>query len=139
MSSTCINFEEIKKLIGCKYKVHGRSIEEGFDCYGIDIEVFKIHGMILPDVDYDNPEQYEEVFNEMHNKTVYEKVDFPEKLCIIVFKVRGEPTHTGVYLDNGLFIHSTKNHGVTVEPLHRWENRVEGYYKVTKCSKFSCC
>ena len=133
MSSPCINFEEIKKLIGCKYKVHGRSIEEGFDCYGIDIEVFKIHGMILPDVDYDNPEQYEDVFIEMLNKVSYKKVDFPTELCIIVFKVRGEPTHTGVYLGSGLFIHSTKNYGVTVEPLHRWENRVEGYYKVSSC------
>ena len=133
MSSVSIKYNEIRKLIGCKYKVHGRSIEEGFDCYGIDLEVWKIHGIYLPDVDYEKPEQYEEVFLEMLEKVQYEKVDFPTELCIIVFRVRGEPTHTGIYLGEGLFIHSTKNYGVIVEPLHRWESRVEGYYKVSSC------
>ena len=117
-------------LIGCKYKVHGRSKEEGFDCLGLDIEVLRRYGIEIPDVDYENPEEYEDVFIEMQNKVSYEKVDFPKKLCIIVIKVRGEPTHTGIYLGGGLFIHATKT-GVRAEPLHRWENRVEGYYKVS--------
>ena len=128
MSSVSVKYNEIRKLIGSKYKVHGRSIEEGFDCYGIDIEVYKIHDLFLPDVDYEKPEQYEQVFEEMLNKVSYEKIDFPQKLCIIVFRVKGEPTHTGVYLEDGLFIHATR-YGVRVEPLHRWKNRVEGYYK----------
>ena len=119
----------VNDLIGCKYKVHGRSKEEGFDCLGIDIEVLHRNGIDIPDVDYDNPEQYEEVFVEMHSRVEYIKIDFPQKLCIIVFKVRGEPTHTGIYLGDGLFIHATKC-GVKAEPLHRWVNRVEGYYKV---------
>ena len=67
----------------------------------------------------------------MHSKVTYIKIDIPQELCIIVFKVRGEPTHTGVYLGEGMFIHSTKDKGVIVEPLHRWQNRVEGYYKVS--------
>lgn len=127
MSSVSLN-----DLIGCKYKIHGRSKEEGFDCLGLDIEVLRRNGIEIPDVDYDNPEQYEDVFFEMQNKVEYEKIDFPEKLCIMVIRVRGEPTHTGIYLGDGLFIHATKD-GVRVEPLHRWEKRVEGYYKVSSC------
>ena len=131
MPSVSIKKEEIKKLIGCKYKVHGRSREEGFDCYGIDIEVYKIHDMYLPDVNYENPEEYERVFVEAQSKVAYTKIERPCELAIIVFRVRGEPTHTGIYLGNGLFIHSTRNKGVIVEPLHRWRNRVEGYYVCT--------
>ena len=130
MPSVSIKHDEVRKLIGCKYKVHGRSREEGFDCYGIDIEVYKIHGKYLPDVNYEKPEQYEEVFLEQQRKVSYTKVERPVELAIIVFKVRGEPTHTGIYLGDGLFIHATRS-GVRVEPLHRWEKRVEGYYVCT--------
>ena len=121
----------IRDLIGCKYKVHGRNKEEGFDCLGIDIEVLRRNGIDIPDIDYENPEQYESVFLEEQNRVGYTKVERPCELAIIVFKVRGEPTHTGIYLGSGLFIHSTKDKGVIVEPLHRWEKRVEGYYVCT--------
>ena len=119
----------VRDLIGCKYKVHGRSKEEGFDCLGIDIEVLKRNGIEIPDVNYDSPEQYESVFVAEQSKVEYRKVERPCELAIIVFTVRGEPTHTGIYLGEGLFIHATKG-GVRVEPLHRWEKRVEGYYVV---------
>ena len=127
----------VRDLIGCKYKVHGRSKEEGFDCLGIDIEVLRRNGINIPDVDYENPEQYESVFIEEQSRVAYKKLERPCKLAIIVFKVRGEPTHTGIYLGEGLFIHATKN-GVMVEPLHRWEKRVEGYYEcISKNNKES--
>ena len=120
----------VKDLIGCPYKLHGRSKEEGFDCLGIDIEVLRRNGINIPDINYDKPEQYESVFLEEQNRVEYTKVEKPVELAIIVFKVRGEPTHTGIYLGDGLFIHATKI-GVIVEPLHRWEKRVEGYYVCT--------
>ena len=123
----------INDLLGCKYKVHGRNKEEGFDCLGIVIEVLRRNGIEIPDVNYEKPEQYEDVFLKMQSRVVYQKIDIPQKLCIIVFSVRNEPTHTGVYLGEGLFIHATKG-GVRAEPLHRWENRVEGYYKVSRSS-----
>ena len=119
----------VRDLVGCPYKVHGRSKEEGFDCYGIDIEVLKRGGIYIPDIDYEHLEEYESVFLEMLKRVEYRKVNKPKKLTVIVFKVRGEPTHTGIYLGEGLFIHSTKNVGVIVEPLHRWKKRVEGYYE----------
>ena len=128
----------VRDLVGCPYKVHGRSKEEGFDCYGIDIEVLKRGGIDIPDIDYEHPEEYESVFLEMLKRVEYRKVNKPKKLTVIVFKVRGEPTHTGIYLGEGLFIHSTKNVGVIIEPLHRWEKRVEGYYEcISKDNKKS--
>lgn len=118
----------VRDLIGCPYKAHGRSKDEGFDCLGIDIEVLRRNGIEIPDVNYENPEEYENVFLEEAHKVEYKKIDRVKELCVIVFKVRGEPTHTGVYLGDGLFIHATKNKGVIVEPLYRWQKRVEGYY-----------
>ena len=91
--------------------------------------MFKRNGIIIPDVDYKNPEQYEAVFLETRHRVKYKRLENPQELCIIVFMLNGEPKHTGVYLGNGLFIHATMNKGVLVEPLHRWKNRVEGYYK----------
>ena len=126
MSSVSIN-----DLIGCKYKIHGRNKEEGFDCLGTMIEVLRRNGIFIPDVDYNNPEQYEDVYIHYMSTVEYKKIDFPTDLCIIVIKVKGEPTHVGVYLGDGLFIHATKDKGILVEPLHRWEKRVEGYYKVS--------
>ena len=121
----------LRDLIGVPYKVHGRSKEEGFDCLGLDIEVLRRNGIEIPDVNYDNPEEYENVFIKMHSKVEYKKIDFPQELCIIVFRIKNEPTHTGIYIGDGLFIHATKK-GVSAEPLHRWERRVEGYYKVSR-------
>ena len=121
----------VRDLIGCPYKVHGRNKDEGFDCLGLDMEVLRRNGIDIPDVNYDNPEEYESVFLQEQNRIEYVKVEHPVELAIIVFKVRGEPTHTGIYLGNGLFIHSLRKVGVIVEPLHRWEKRVEGYYVCT--------
>lgn len=123
----------VKDLIGIPYKVHGRNPKEGLDCYGLDIEVFKRNGIYLPDVDYDSPEEYENVFMKVQHSIKYEKVKTPNELNIIMFRFRNEPRHTGVYLGHGLFIHSTRDKGVIVEPLHRWKNRVEGYYNVCIC------
>ena len=123
----------VRDLIGCPYKIHGRSKEEGFDCYGVDIEVYKRHGRYLPDIGYDSPEEYENVYLSVLHKVKYTKVDRPEELSLIMISLKGEPRHTGVYLGNGLFIHATRNLGVIVEPLHRWANRVVGYYNVSEC------
>lgn len=46
-----------RDLIGVPYKVHGRSIEDGLDCYGLAIEVLRRNGIRLDDVIYsDNDE-----------------------------------------------------------------------------------
>ena len=119
----------VKDLIGVPYKPHGRD-KNGMDCYGVDIEIYRRKGIELPDVDYDKPEEYENVFEQVCHKVRYIKVEQPNELSIIMIRLKGEPRHTGVYLGDGLFIHATRNMGVIVEPLHRWKNRVEGYYDV---------
>jgi cell wall-associated NlpC family hydrolase len=119
-------------LIGRGYKIHGRTKEEGFDCWGLVLELYKREGITLPDPCYFDTEV-------ATNKRVLEgleatipniKLDTPEPGCIIEFKIFGEPSHVGIYIGNNDFIHSSQNTGVVVDKLYRWEKRITGFYRV---------
>jgi cell wall-associated NlpC family hydrolase len=120
----------IRDLIGIPYKTHGRG-KEGLDCYGLAIEVLKREKIDLPDVFYDDTgaENSAKTMELLENGIPHKVLDHPEKNCIIELKVFGLPCHIGVYLGNGEFIHCTKN-GVVIDKLHRWRNRVKGFYRV---------
>ena len=120
-------------LLGCKFAPKGRTKENGFDCYGLAIEVLKRNGIYLKDVFYDFDKK-EEQAEEIKTKLNISKIDKIQKLCIINIKVHGNPVHIAVYLGDGLIIHSVYNKGVIIEPLHLYQNRIEGYYKVTNFS-----
>lgn len=105
-------------LIGCRYKVNGRSVKEGFDCYGLAIEVEKRFGHFLPDL--------EEIKELNRNLPLCEakclsivnvkEVDEPtEEGDILFFKDKvGIMNHIGVYLGDGRFIHCNE-YGVHIE------------------------
>jgi cell wall-associated NlpC family hydrolase len=122
----------IRDLIGVSYKPHGRTIEEGLDCYGLALLVLEREGIRLPDVFYADTEHEtnKEVMRVLEGGIPHEKLEKPEKNCVIELTVFGEPSHIGVYLGDGEFIHATKKHGVSVEPLWRWKKRVKGYYRI---------
>jgi cell wall-associated NlpC family hydrolase len=122
----------IRDLIGVKYKPHGRTVEEGFDCYGVLIEYFKRKNIYLPDVFYENTEPHSnKIIMEILEKGLpVKKIDKPEKDCVIEFFITGIPSHAGVYLGEGEFLHATKEFGVTVQQLAGYRKRVKGYYRV---------
>lgn len=117
-------------LLGIKFKVHGRNKEEGFDCYGLAIEVLKRNGIILKDVFYEKLENEDEIRKNAFLKTKSKKIDSLKKNCIILLTVKGEPTHIAVYIGDGFIIHATKNSGVVIQPLHIWKKRIEGMYEI---------
>jgi hypothetical protein len=121
----------IRDLIGVKYKPHGRTIDEGLDCYGVALIVLGREGICLPDVFYADTERETngETMQILEHGIPHQKLEKPEKNCIIELTVCGMPCHIGVYLGDGEFIHATK-YGVSIEPLRRWEKRVKGYYRV---------
>ncbi len=118
-------------LIGCKFKIHGRNKEEGFDCYGLVIEVLKRNGLHFYDVFYEDFSNNGNVNKLCKLSNSLEKLDKEEDLCIIEISVNGNPTHIGVYIGNGKMIHCTENLGVIIEPIRRYCKRIEGYYKVS--------
>lgn len=117
-------------LIGTRFKIHGRSKEEGFDCYGLAIEVLRRNGIKMVDVFYDTLDNRKEVHDIIHNIIPNQKIDKAEENCIIEIDVRGEPLHIGVYIGNGKFIHTTSRKNVVIEPLRLYKNKIAGYYKV---------
>lgn len=121
---------EYKDLLGVKFTVHGRSLEEGFDCYGLAIEVLKRNGIILKDVFYESTTE-DEIINNAFSCNVSTKLDNLEENCIILLSVKGQPTHIAVYIGEGLMIHATREYGVVIEPVHRWNKRIMGLYKVS--------
>lgn len=125
----------VRELVGTPYKVHGRTKEEGFDCYGLIKEcVRQDYGVELPDYNYKNLNEQEYVRNQLHLLANVEKIDNLEKNCIIELSEKGIPMHVGYYIGDGLFIHSLARFGTIVEPIRRWEKRLLGVYKVKNSS-----
>lgn len=123
-----------REIIGIRYKPHGRTPEEGMDCYGVAIYLLRTINIHVPDVFYQNTddETNRRLLQTMKAAIPNVVIDKPEPGCIIEFKIAGEPSHVGVYLgiDGGLFIHASKNHGVCAEPLSGWRHRVTGFHRV---------
>lgn len=121
----------IGKYIGIPYIPHGRDLK-GLDCYGLAILIYREKGIELPDPCYPNTEisTNKRIMESLESTIPNEKLDKPEPYCFIEFYVLGEPSHIGIYLGSGEFIHSSRSTGVVVDKLYRWEKRVKGYYKV---------
>ena len=122
---------DYRDLLGTKFKIHGRSKEEGFDCYGLAIEVLRRNGIILKDVFYDTLDTRVFLHKELHESIPNIRLEKPEICCIIEIAVYGEPIHIGVYIGNGMMIHTTSRTNVVIEPLAHYKNRILGYYKVS--------
>ena len=120
---------DYKDLLNVKFKTHGRSVEEGFDCYGLAIEVLKRNKIKLPDVFYSDIKE-EQIFSVLFNGIPNIRIEKPIENCIILFESKSSVSHVGIYLGSGKFIHATENKGVIIEPLRNWIKKVKGYYKV---------
>jgi hypothetical protein len=123
---------EIKDLVGVPYIKHGRDLQ-GLDCYGCAILAeYILVGKELKDVFYDNPtvKQRAEIMKIVEDGVPHICLDGPEKGAIVEIFVLGQPTHVGVCLGNGTFIHAMDKIGVVIEPLWRYGHRIKGYYRV---------
>ena len=108
-----------KDLLGVKYTPHGRNKGEGFDCYGLAIEVFRRNGIVLEDF----------ILNPKEGKWNTIKIDNLEKLCIIEIE-KGNKYHIAVYIGDGLMIHATEKFGVCIEPVYRYSAWIRRYSKL---------
>ncbi len=122
----------LKELIGVPYKPMGRDLS-GIDCYGLCLYIYRRMGITLPDyIQYDDTEIETNnlIMREMEATIPNEKLEKPEVGCIIEFNIFGVPSHIGVYIGNGEFIHASKTHGVCIDKLYNWNKRVKGFYRV---------
>lgn len=63
------------------------------------------------------------------NKQDFMKVASPNKHDLIVIRIQGVECHIGIYLNSGLFLHTTKKTGSVIDRVGRWQNMIEGYYR----------
>ena len=117
---------KIDDLIGVRFTSHGRSRAEGFDCYGLAIEISKRLGRNLEDIWYEkaSPETFTENYESVFSK-VADKVELTDDLdfgnYIVFFDEKGNMVHIGVLLDDEVFIHADVG-GVRI-------TRLEDYYR----------
>lgn len=60
------------------------------------------------------------------------KVSKPEFGDIILINILGLPAHVGVFLGNGLFLHTSQKNGSHIDRIAVWEKRIVGYYRYGK-------
>lgn len=120
-------------LLGIKYKKNGRTIE-GLNCLGL---VNLIH--ILQDKEFpiDQLPSEEELIYKLviEEQKLFQKIEIPEKDCIVLFKFIPKKFHVGCIMeDTSKFIHIIENRNVTIDSLESpiWKRLLIGYYKWIK-------
>lgn len=117
---------DVKDLIGIPWKNNGRS-KDGFDCYGLAIEVEKRFGKNLEDVfwDFKNPD----LENENAPTLNVEKTNEIKPSNLVSMTLNNE-LHIGVILSEKEFIHATINQGVRVSLIQSYKKYINNFYKV---------
>lgn len=113
----------ISDLIGVRFKTHGRNSKEGFDCYGLAIEVSKRFGHTLEDLWYQKSDN-----NTFSNNAdcMLQKMKDSLKITekqhegdLVIFEEAGKMVHIGVILEENVFIHCDK-YGSRIELLNEY-------------------
>lgn len=133
------NWFNYTDLIGVSFKNRGRDIENGVDCYGLVMEVYRRFGISIPEynADYDNIEKVNELITSKTSiKSNWRCVNInnmpvPCLLAIRFGVPKGIVNHTGVYIGNGKFIHIRENTGVCIDRVNSpaWHKMIEGCYE----------
>jgi cell wall-associated NlpC family hydrolase len=121
----------VKDLIGTPYKDHGRG-SSGMDCYGLVIEVLRRRGISVPDVFYPDTgnETNKKILKVLEEGIPNTELQEPEEGAVVEILVFGEPSHVGVCLGDGTFIHALRKIGAVIEPLSRYRHKIKGFYRV---------
>lgn len=124
----------LAEFVGLPYRDHGRE-RDGVDCYGlVRLVLRELRGIELPiySDEYANGDDIGGIAALVRAGLPRDwvPIERPEAFALVVF--RGRPTHVGLCVDDGRFLHSDRP-GVTsrVERLDSplWAPRIEGYYR----------
>lgn len=111
----------IDDLIGLPYITNGRG-PNGYDCYGLAIEVEKRFGHVWKNIEDCKKENYDfnDCFEQWKNEVQIEEVKSPKKEgdVILLKDNKGIISHIGIYLGNNMVIHCNYL-GVHVDKLSR--------------------
>lgn len=135
--------KSFRKYIGIPYKTYGRDLK-GVDCYGLILLIYKEHlGIELPDPNtYKSWAESHEYLNAFYSEsenvvswyhklwTPIEGVPHPYDVVLIrLFEELEPPSHIGLYIGDGKFIHSMENLPATIHRLDYWKKGIYGIYR----------
>ena len=121
----------IRRYLGIPYKSHSCSFD-GVDCYQL-VRLFNREelGKDLPDYKelYKNALKHDDASGAFaKGSQEWDKVEEPQLGDLILFRDRGVVSHSGVYIDDEVFLHIRENGLSCLEPLDsvHWGKRLEG-------------
>lgn len=119
-----------------KFEKGGRG-PNGYDCWGLCMEVLKRAGIDMIDFEdwvCDDLARSKVILE--HQKKCFIKLTKPEPFCMVTFKVATiYINHMGVVLENCQeFIHIREETGVAIEKLDdlKWSRRTAGLYRYVR-------
>lgn len=126
--------EIIDKYFGIPHRHLGRDLS-GLDCWGLIKMIYADIGIEVFDLkDYD--EQWAMRGGNYFIENYYEDWVWhtaPVFLDVLLFRnCKGIPSHAGIYLSKGKFIHSARKAGVAIAKLKDYLPRLEGIYRNNK-------
>jgi len=125
----------MNEYVGIPYKAGGRD-RDGCDCYGLVRLVLRERfGKEMPEygecISHGADESYRLISDDMPLVDAF-RPDVPQAGDVVVLKMRGQPSHIGVYLGGGKMLHTLAEHDSAIESVDgpKWVKRIEGYYRV---------
>jgi cell wall-associated NlpC family hydrolase len=125
---------DYNKYVGVKFTPHGRTIEQGFDCFGLVRCVLNTEfGLYIPDwraKEYNNKSISLKIHEELYDNTM--KLDEPTEGCFGLFSYDGFPDHMVLYIGKGKILHTLKTDGFScIERISspRLVGRLNGWYR----------
>lgn len=118
-------------LLGMPFVPGGRG-PDGYDCYGLVLEIYHRLGKPLPELVSDIHENEALHSGYLHVINVLTPVESPAPWSVVAFRLQGSfVTHAGVVLpDCRRFIHIRAKASVNIQKLSSplWQHRIAGFY-----------
>ena len=129
---------DASRYVGIPFKDHGRG-PDGVDCWGLVRMVYRNHlDVDLPEYagDYVSAHEAREVAALVAGERLgWTPVPIGRErpMDVVLLRVMGHPTHVGVVVEPGVFLHCLRGMDTVLESYRSaaWRKRLEGFYRWT--------
>ena len=126
---------DVSDLVGTPFVNGGRDVNIGLDCWGLVMEVFRRHGVDVPDFTVDALafDKIDAMAGEASVSRKWEEVFNPSDDAVpLVVLMRVHPiyvTHAGVLLGGNRVIHTIQNANTVITRVGLLKHRTAGFYR----------
>ena len=121
--------KDLSLFVGIPYRIGARG-PDAVDCAGLVIKFYEeALGIVLPPILYGaeiTRDGMASLARDTMQSASWQHVDEAQFGDLLVFRMLGRPTHVGVYVGNGDFLHSIEGKDSCIEKLSSWQSRLAG-------------